>query len=177
MVPIELSPLEAFQRYSSLGPDFLTWLMVTTLEEDDCLNPPSEPGLKINIEGPLLFVGEGGEASRVSLAGKDSAAAPEVNSALRQGKRLTRARVVLTAQENEWSFTLDAEYFDVKAVKLPVPPIPDLDQFMSMRVDSVMRLYMLIEELFDMFLAIRLDAAQWKEITAGWRKSSVRRGE
>jgi hypothetical protein len=166
----DLSPMEAFQKYAALGPEFLTWLLVRVLA-DEYERPASEPGLKIDIQGPLLFVGEEGEAKKVTLAGEEAAAAPEVISALRQGKKLSRARLLFTAQEDTWAFTLDAELFDLKSIKLPVPPVPDLNLYLQMRVEATMRLYSLVDELFqDIFLPLRLSPEAWKKEAAGWVK-------
>ena len=165
----ELAPLEAFQKYASLGPDYLTWLLVRVLETD--VPPiPSEPALKVDIQGPLLFVSDGGEARKITLAGEEAASAPEVLSALRQGKKLARAKVLFTAHEDTWAFTLDAEYFDIKSVKVPVPTLADAEQYLQMRIESLARLYHLLDEMFEGFLALRLNPAAWKEEAVRWKK-------
>jgi hypothetical protein len=170
----ELSPLEAFQKYAALGPDFLTWLLVRVLE-DDCPRPLSEPGLKVDIQGPLLFISEDGEARKITLAGDEAASAPEVLSALRQGKKLTRAKVIFTAQEDTWTFTLDAQFFDLKSIKLPVPAIPDLNQYLQMRVEATVRLYSLVDEIYtDIFLPLRLSPDAWKEEAKSWIERAKR---
>lgn len=167
----ELAPMEAFQRYAALGPDFLTWLLVRVLE-DDIPAPPSEPGLKVDIQGPLLFIGDGGEATKVTLAGEEAAAAPEVQSALRQGKKLARGKVLFSVMEDTWTFTLDAETFDLRSIKLPVPPVPDAEQNLHMRVEATMRLMLLIDEMFEGFLTIRLNPEGWKSEAEKWRKKA-----
>ncbi|CAN5380460.1 hypothetical protein BH09SUM1_BH09SUM1_03010 [soil metagenome] len=166
----ELAPLEAFQKYGALGPDFLTWLLVRVLD-GDVPPPPSEPGLKVDIQGPLLFASDDGEARKVTLSGEEAASAPEVSSALRQGKKLLRAKLLLNAQEDTWAFTLEAEFFDLKSIKLPVPPIPDMEQYLSMRIQSAQRLYLLVDELFENFLTLRLDPTLWAEEAKKWKKA------
>ncbi|MEO8376366.1 MAG: hypothetical protein ABI579_01745 [Candidatus Sumerlaeota bacterium] len=165
----QLAPLEAFQKYAALGPDFLTWILVRVLDTD-LPGPPSEPGLKVDIQGPLLFASEGGEARKVTLSGEEAASAPEVQSALRQGKRLMRAKLLFTAVEDTWAFTLDAETFDVKSAKVPVPMIPDMNQYIQMRIESLSRVYHLLDELYEQFLSLRLDPAAWKSEAARWKK-------
>lgn len=165
----QLAPLEAFQKYAALGPDFLTWMLVRVLETD-LPGPPSELALKVDIQGPLLFASEGGEARKVTLAGEEAASAPEVHAALRQGKRLVRAKLLFTAHEDIWAFTLDAETFDVKSAKLPVPTIADANQYIQMRIESLSRLYHLLDELYEQFLALRLDPVAWKSEAARWKK-------
>ena len=166
---MDLSPLEAFQRYASLGPDFLTWLLVRVLR-DEVPQLQSEPGLTVEMEGPLLFISEGGEATKVTMTGDEAASAPEVVSALRQGKRLARARVILNAMEDVYSFTLLGETFDFKSIKLPVPAMADEVQYFNMRVEAVSRMASYIDELFEIFLQIRLDAEQWQAEAEQWAR-------
>ena len=167
---MELAPMEAFQRYASLGPDFLTWLLVRVLD-DEVPQITSEPSLKVDIQGPLLFTGEGGEAKKVTLAGEEAASAPEVTSALRQGKRLARARLLFNAMEDIWAITLEAETFDLKSVKLPVPKISHRDEYLRLRVESLMRLQHLLDEMFETFLALRLDREAWKNELDRWQRA------
>lgn len=166
---MELAPIEAFQRYGALGPDFLTWLLVRVLE-DEVPGTPCEPGLKVDMQGPLVFTAEGGEAKKVSLAGEEAASAPEVLSALRQGKKLARARVLFTAVQDTWGFTLDSETFDLRSIKLPVPSIADVEEHLRMRIESTMRLFQMVDELFEVFLSLRLSAETWKSETQRRRK-------
>lgn len=165
----ELAPLEAFERYGSLGPDFLTWIFVRILDGE--VPPiPSEPGLKLDVQGPLQFAAEDGDARKVTLAGTEAPTAPEVVSALRQGKRLMRAKLLLTAVEDTWTFTLDAETFDLRSIKLPVPVMPDAEAFLEARVEAALRLYLLLDELFEVFLPVRLSVEEWREELRRWTK-------
>ncbi len=158
----ELAPLEAFERYGSLGPDFLTWLLVRVLD-DDVPGIPSEPGLKLDVQGPLQFASEAGEARKITLSGEEAATAPEVISALRQGKRLMRGKFLLTAVEDTWTFSLDGETFDLRSLKLPVPSIPDPESYLEARIEATLRIYTLLDELFEVFLSVRLAPEVWQE--------------
>lgn len=170
---MDLAPLEAFERYGALGPDFLTWLLVRVLD-DEFQGPPSEPALTADIKGPLVFTSDGGEANKITLAGDEPATAPEVRAALRQGKKLTRAKVLFMAHEDTYQFTLDAETFDLKGIKLPVPTIADADSNMTMRAEATMRLFHLLDEIYEGFLAIRLSPEAWKTEAEKWKKAALR---
>ena len=161
--------MQVMERYVALGPDFLTWLFVRILK-GDVPPPPSEPALKIDIKGPLQFASDSGEATKVTLAGKDDVpTAPEVFSALRQGKRLFRARLVFNVHSSEQSFTLDASTFDIKSAKLDVPKELGLDEQTFTRHQAVLHLYHLLDELFEGFLPLRLNPDIWKEEIKSWR--------
>lgn len=166
---MEFDVTQAMDRFGSLGPDFLTWLLVRLLK-DEMEPPPSEPSLVIDIKGPLQFAADGGEATKVTMAGDEAASAPEVFSALRQGKRLHRAKLEFIVHEMTWTFTFDGGTFDLRSTKLPVPNIPDQDAFLTTRLESIMGLYHYIDELFDRFLPHRLDPTAWKAEVESWRK-------
>lgn len=168
----QLSALEIMDRYGSLGPDFLTWVGVHVGRED-LPAPASEPGLQASVLGPVVLASELGEATKVTLAGEEAASSPEFAAALRAGKRLMRARLEFTAQDAKWLFTLDAETFDLRSIKLPVPKLPDLDEYLMMRVQATQHLARLVDELFEQFLVLRLDAARWKEELAAWQNGAA----
>lgn len=167
----QLSALELMDRYGTLGPDFLTWLCVHTRRGD--LGPvPSEPGLQVMLMGPMLFTSETGEATKMTLAGDEAASAPEVDAALRQGKRLMRTKMDFTVMDAKYVFTLDAETFDLRSIKLPVPKLPDLDEYLTMRVQATQHLARLVSELFEQFLPLRLDVAAWRDEVESWKSAA-----
>ena len=166
----EMSALDIMDRYGALGPDFLTWLWVHSLDES-LPAPPSEPGLAVGCIGPMVFESEIGDATKISLAGDEAATAPEAKAALRTGKRLKRSKLEFSAQDAKWTFTLDSDTFDLRSIKLPVPKVADLDEYMTMRVQATQHLAHIVHELFEIFLTIRLDAAKWKEELENWNTS------
>ncbi len=169
MAELQLSPLEAFERYAPLGPDFLTWLLVHVVESD-LPEISVEPTLKLDIQGPMVFEGGQGEAGKMTLTGEEAATAPEVLSALREGKRLKRAKVLFNADEVAWHFTLDAVTFDLRGSKLPVPNMPDAADQLFIRLESLSQLYAILDELFEKFLQIRLDPETWRQELIFWRQ-------
>lgn len=163
----QLSALDILDKYGSLGPDFLTWLWVSS-EREDLPAPPSEPGLQVTVLGPIVLSGGYGEATKITLAGDEAPAAPESLAARRGGKRAVRAKLEFRAQDAVWTFTLDAETFDIKAAKVPVPKIPDENEYLMQRVQALQHLDHLLGELFETFLQIRLDPARWPGEAASW---------
>jgi len=157
------------ERYAALGPDFLTWMLVRSGEEG-ALTTPSEPGLQVALMGPMVFTSATGEATKVTLAGDEAPASPEVRAALRQGKRVARTKIEFTAVDAKWIFTLEGETFDIKSAKLPVPKMPDQDEYMTMRVQAAQHLVAIVHELFETFLSARLDPAKWAEEITSWRE-------
>lgn len=170
MAAAEISNMEIMDRFASMGPDFLTWLCMESLR-DTLVPPPSEPGLIVVPKGPVVLFSDLGEATKVTLAGDEAPSAPEFLSAIAQGKRLQRCRLEFTAQDATWLFTLDSQTMDVKSVKLPVPKLADLDEYVMMRVQATQHLYHLLNELFDQFLHQRCDPQRWPECLKAWAKN------
>ncbi|MDK2973495.1 MAG: hypothetical protein PWP23_3250 [Candidatus Sumerlaeota bacterium] len=164
-----LTNLDLMERYASLGPDFLTWLAARG-QEGSLPAIPSEPELSVEVKGPMLFEAAHGEATKVTLAGDEAATAPEVDAALKVGKRLRRAKFEFSVVDATWAFTLDGETFDIKSVKLPVPKIADENEYLKMRVQALQHLTRLIEELFEAFLVTRLEPSAWKEEVVSWTR-------
>ena len=163
----QLSNLEILDRYEALGLDFLTWLVVESLR-DTLEPPPSEPGLVVIAKGPLVLESPFGEATKVTLAGDEAANSPEFQTALLQGKRVVRCKLEFTAQDATWLFTLDARTFDLKSMKLPVPKVADLNEYVSLRVQASQHVAHVLSELFDAFLLLRSDAERWPDVLGEW---------
>lgn len=162
-----LSNMEILDRYEALGLDFLTYLAVESLR-DTLPAPPSEPGLIVVPKGPLVMESSLGEATKVTLAGDEAAASPEFVTALMNGKRLVRCKFEFTAQDATWVFTLDGRTFDLKSIKLPVPKVADLNEYITLRVQASQHLFHLVNELYDEFLLLRCDPERWPQCVEQW---------
>jgi hypothetical protein len=148
------SPLEHGQQYAAIGPDFLTHTMRQILD-GAWTAPECEPLLTADIMGPLYFEGLS-EIRKATFGGEEAAAGEEVTTALKNKKKLTRARLAFDAGEDHYQFTLDGPTFDFRAVKLPVPALADENMFLEMRIDALLRLQQYVEESFAAF------AGTWK---------------
>ena len=105
----------------AIGRDFLTWLLYycekigkVTINNND---------FDAMIEDPLVFSGDGdalgsGEAS--IKKGSSPIRSAEVKAALEVGKKLRKAKVSITRDDNSiWSGTFDADNFIFSSFKLP----------------------------------------------------------
>lgn len=163
-----MDALEAMQKYEAFGPDFLTWLFLRAREGEAAFG--AKFPWQVAFRGPLTFEGVGGEATKIALSGDEAADAAEAVSALREGKKLVKAKVVLSDSIDEFVFTINAHTFDLTGVKVPTPKLPDMDQYLSDRIVALQRLYDTIGELYERhFLPKRLSAKDWKKEVKGWR--------
>ena len=95
---------------------------------------------------------------RMSLRGAGPSRLPEAGEALAHGKWPRKAGLTLTGEAGElYEFTLQAERLDVSSAQLP--PIEDVQtprEFLERRLDSILTLATLLDQVFHAFLERRV---------------------
>ena len=103
-----------------LGPEFLTWLWWRADTNPRFVHEDGTE-LFVHFDEHLEFRGERSAARRTILRTGMPGASAEARAALRSGKTLVAARVLMARGEDEVRFTLRAEDLDCSGVKLPAP--------------------------------------------------------
>lgn len=103
-----------------LGPEFLTWLWWRS-ESSPGFTHPDGTEVFLHVDDHLEFRGERAASKRTVLRAGAPSASMESRAALRSGKLLVAARLLLARGEDEVAFTLKAEDMDVSGLKLPKP--------------------------------------------------------
>ncbi len=103
-----------------LGPEFLTWLWWRA-EVDPCFRHDDGTEVFIHFDEHLEFRGERAAARRTVLRAGMPGASMEARAALRSGKSLVAARILMARDEDEMRFTLRAENMGISGLKLPAP--------------------------------------------------------
>ena len=103
-----------------LGPEFLTWLWWRA-EVEPCFRHEDGTEVYIHFDEHLEFRGERAAARRTVLRAGMPGASMEARAALRSGKNLVAARILLARGEDEVRFTLRAENLEVSGLRLPAP--------------------------------------------------------
>ena len=116
------SPLVRDCRY--LGRELLTWLWFLCEVEGGTFDLPIGT-IELTVEDDLVLVGHDDEDSATRVKGGLPPLRPEAASALAAGMTARQARLLLARGEREWSFKLDAETLDLRAVKLPASETED----------------------------------------------------
>jgi hypothetical protein len=101
-----------------LGPEFLTWLWWRA-DADPCFVHPDGTEVWVHVDEHLEFRGERAAARRTTLRSGVPGASMDARTALRSGKVLVAARLILARGEEESRFTLRAEDLDVSGLRLP----------------------------------------------------------
>ncbi len=153
-----------------VGHDFLTWFWFIAEARRGIVQIPELGEFGLMIEGPLVFVMDGGGAHVVRLDKGEPRVSAEAKSALLAGKKLKRAKITFARGKEMWSCALEADTFAFRGLKLP--QTEQLDA--CSRFQDRMRLLETFSDafygLFDQFAAERNDAARWPETVKDMRK-------
>ncbi len=103
-----------------LGPEFLTWLWWRAAERPTFHHPDGSE-VCVLFDEHLEFRGERSAARKAVLRAGVPGASVEARAALRSGKVLVAARIVIARGEAERRVTIRAEDLDFSGVRLPAP--------------------------------------------------------
>lgn len=163
------------------GRDFLTWLWYCS-EKDPFLCKTRETGeVAISVLGPLHFAFSPAKAQDPELSGAGESvvrkgnplASAEAKAALRVGKKLRKAKIMLARNTSEkWTFTFDADSFAFSGLSLPEGEEMERNARLEERVGHLHSLYLIMKEYFRLFAqslqqknfpATEKDIRQWAE--------------
>jgi len=102
------------------------------------------------------------ETEQNVFKGGSPASSPEARTALREGKRPTRARLRVVKEGREWRFKYKAEGCDLSTLKIPsLLSDDDAEQFYE-RMQLIDEIESILDELYREFIALRTSAA-WSD--------------
>lgn len=147
-----------------LGAEFLMWLWFKS-ECFENLLPTAEHGtLEVWIDDALTLEANLTETERNDFKGGAPAHSPEAKTALRQGKRVAKAKLGLIKEGREWSFTLKTPSLDISGAKIPALLSREEEEQFYERMYLVEELEDLVGVLYKQFLTIRLHDRAWNEL-------------
>ena len=171
--------LDLWQEKHFLGQEFLTWLWIVSEINGNYL--PLTPGgsLKPNqvappssvelwVENRLTLESGLGQERKVVTCQDPEARWAEAHTALRLGKKLSRARLKVVTEEKEWSLSLSADTLTPQAVKFPATFDTEEEEegseagMLLERIALMEELTGIIGALFHQFLQIRL-SYDWEQ--------------
>lgn len=122
-------PTVAADERAFLGEEFLTWLWFRAERGDAEFDLGGGRSVGVVIDAPLLLRStredaEGRRPEQVLRFGQPLTGA-EAAAALRRGKKLCRARLILGDGGREWILTFDAETFTLRSIRIPEPDATD----------------------------------------------------
>jgi hypothetical protein len=122
--------------------------------------------LYVHVDEFLELRGERAAARRTSLRAGMPSASAEGKAALRHGKVVTAARLILARGDEETALTLRAEDLDVSAGRPPSPEGESSEERLENSLGAVRRLYADLDLCFTRFLDVRCSERWDAEVAA-----------
>ncbi len=146
-----------------LGRELLTWLLWRSEAGEPLAQVEGGP-VVVLFTGKVLLRGLAGDVVELSARGDAAAYAPQIRRALASGLLVHQARLRLTVGERTFEATLEAEFLDVKAAKLPELLTEEEDDRAAERLALCEELGAVVDALVAAFLEER-SARTWRRKT------------
>ncbi|HKJ97767.1 MAG TPA: hypothetical protein VJ959_02505 [Desulfotignum sp.] len=158
----------AYNKYGFLGNEFLTWLwFVIETDQDMTQIMASKDPVAFCIGNSLVLENTLGDKSKEKITIKgDRAGLEEGTTALKKGAKVTEMNLVCTiGQEEEYTFTIKGESFNITGLKTPAAGGDGSDdELEGMVIEKALLLFRITQVIDTLFLAY-LDqriADDWK---------------
>jgi recombination associated protein RdgC len=153
------------QDPSFLGREFLTWLWFKSEERGGAVMIPGTGDVEVILARRLILESGDGEYSETVICQGLHADLKEGKAAIREGKKIKEARIMLGVGTDQWELTLKADRFQFQSVKLPAGMAMDEEEEekegrILERIYLMERVLNTVDQLFTLFLTKRL-SAQW----------------
>lgn len=143
-----------------IGRDFLTWLWFYS-EACGGMATMDDGTFGVAIEGPLCFMFEGSGAHETSLRNGQPLISAEAKTALINGKKLKKAKLLFARDDVAWKLTLDADTFTLRSVQLPPSDSVDAATRFQERLLALDTLRRIMAGFYERFLNERLSKPTW----------------
>lgn len=156
-------------RFSFLGREFLTWLWFEAERNGGGVDTPTFGRVGVDF-GQRLTLETGGNIKEGSTVQADAPSeAEEARTALRTGKKVARARLMLDIGERQYQVGLDAETLTFAAAKLPSVLGSKDESAVDERLRLLDELEAIVDELYVGFVRLRMAEPTWAPIRESMR--------
>jgi hypothetical protein len=145
-----------------LGSEFLIYLWFRVDCYDGLLDVEDIGRIELIFDDQLTLDAYVAETQRNDLRGGAPAYSLEAVTALRQGKRPTKAKLCILREGREWTFTFKAETFQLTSVKIPALLTKETVEQFYERMYLLEELEDILHALYREFLEVRL-GDMWEE--------------
>ena len=161
------------RQMSFLGREFLTWLWYRCEAEKGQFALPRIGSVGVFFDDLLVLESESTGSREDILKRGTPAHSGEAKTGLLLGKKVGKAKLFIGRGENEWLVTVDAENFDFQSVKLPKAESFEPEEKFQESVLNMEEIVEIMDELFRLFLAVRLDPRFEKEVVPAMQEWMV----
>lgn len=152
-----------------LGRELLTWMLWRS-ETGDALVELEGTGVNVLFMGRITLRGVAGDVTELSAKGTLAPYSEQVKHALDKGLLVAQARIRFTHGEKEYEATLDSEFLDVRAAKLPALMSEEEDDQLNERLFLTEQLSSMIDALVGDFLKIRVGKTWSKQVVPAMKE-------
>ncbi|MFY2560847.1 hypothetical protein ACN469_24795 [Corallococcus terminator] len=152
-----------------LGRELLTWMLWRS-ETGDALVELEGTGVNVLFMGRITLRGVAGDVTELSAKGTLAPYSEQVKHALDKGLLVAQARIRFTHGEKEYEATLDSEFLDVRAAKLPALMSEEEDDQLNERLFLTEQLSAMIDALVGDFLKIRVGKTWSKQVVPAMKE-------
>jgi len=144
----------------TIGREFLTWLWFKSDERNGIIAVPDLGECSLAFIRRLVLESGNGEYAETVVCQGMHADLKEGREALRQGKKISAARLRLNHDQTEWEFTFKADRFHFQSMKLPTLPEEEGEEI-DREGQVLERIYLMekaaevMDRLFESFLSLR----------------------
>jgi len=110
-----------------------------------------------------LLVMQGDDANCMQkLSGPVPIKAPEAQVALLEGKKVSTTRVIFVHGQQEWTFTISGDNFNISSLKLISPTTSDIEERFAELSEDLEQIVLLFDKVYNTFLTARI-SPDWEE--------------
>jgi recombination associated protein RdgC len=155
--------LELLHKKNFWGQEFLTWLWFKSETQHGLFTLDDSQQVELWLDDKVVLQSEGVAGVQTVTCQGENLELTEAKHALREGKKVTQAKIKLIIGDNEWAFTLDATWLNFRGLKTPRVMLDTKEDPEGLFYEKT---YLLdtaistVEQLFIQFLKIRI-ADKW----------------
>ena len=155
-----------------LGRECLTWLLWKSESTEPVVHVDGKP-VTLVFNGKLNVRAGAGDVTEASVKGVTAPYSKLVKLALDKGLLVHGAKIQVTHGEQVYDFGLDAEFFDLRTMKLPALLTEGEEEQLTERLELTTRASVLADALVEAFVKERT-GKQWQQKTVPALKEWMR---
>ncbi len=145
-----------------LGSEFLTWLWYVGEKNNGEFKLSDGQTIEVWLDDMLTLESLMADSRENTLKGRSPSTSEEAKTALKTGKKVSRAKIRICKEEREWSFLVKSRQLDPAGVKLPAVLSRTDEERVLERLYLLEELDGMLADLYTGFLKLRLSAG-WDE--------------
>ncbi|WP_319467325.1 hypothetical protein [uncultured Pseudodesulfovibrio sp.] len=153
-----------------LGQDFLTWLWYKTDNENVLFQLEDKRTFSLQMEQKVSVQGGDGEGVETATVSSPRGELTEAKTGLRTGKKVNKAQLLFTMDQDEWLMQVNSKDFGLSGLKTPKVQTKDDDgddpdsKFLE-KMFLLERCLEMFDIVFTQFLHLRM-SKEWREESA-----------